>query len=85
MQAITFLILSTMNLAYKSSVSLFPTVFILGDIKVHVGSINYSYVASDIEAPIYQHFYIQAVLEVPNCYNLEKCGQTFRVRVRTYS
>ena len=46
-----------MNLAYKSSVSLFSTVFILGDIKVHVGSINHSYVASDIEAPIYQHFY----------------------------
>ena len=66
-----------MNLAYKSSVSLFPTVFILEDIKVHVGSINHSYVASDIEAPIYQHFYIQAILEVPNV-NPYACHVWFR-------
>jgi len=55
-----------MNLTYKINVFLFPIVFILGDTKIHVGSINHNYVASDIEVPIYQHFCIQAALRVPN-------------------
>jgi len=53
MQAITFLTLSTINLACKSSVSPFPTVFTLRDTRVHVGSMDCSYVASGIEASIY--------------------------------
>ena len=66
MQAVTFLTLSTINLTYKSSMFLFPIVVTLGDTKVHVGFMDHDYMVSDIEAPIYQHFCIQAVLEVPN-------------------
>ena len=51
---------------------LFPIVVTLGDTKVHVGFMDHDYMVSDIEAPIYQHFCIQAVLEVPNV-NLYDC------------
>jgi len=53
MWAITFLTLGTMNLVCKCSMSPFPTVFTLEDTKIHVGFIDYSYVASDIKASIY--------------------------------
>jgi len=42
-----------MDLVCKYSVSPFPTVFILEDTKIHIGFIDYSYVASNIEASIY--------------------------------
>ena len=56
-----------MNLVYKCSMFPFPTVFTLEDTKIHIGSIDFSYVTSNIEASsIYQHFHIQATLGVLN-------------------
>ena len=53
-----------MNMVGKSCISLFLAVFALGNTWIHVGIMNSGNVASNIEAPINQHFGSSTTLKV---------------------
>ena len=57
-----------------------PAVLVLQDTQVHVCTANGCNVLSNIEAPIDEHFGIAATFVITR-----KCGQIFRIRVRTCS
>ena len=53
-----------MNTAEKSGIFLFLAVFTLGNIWVHVGTVDSGNVASDIKTSINQHFGFNITLKV---------------------
>ena len=52
MWAITFDAFGTLDSAWKGRVPPLPTIFALGDSRVHVGSLNGRNVVSDVKAPV---------------------------------
>ena len=53
-----------MCLTSKYHVSLFPTIFILKNTRIHISSLNYCNITSNIEASVYKVFHLGAVLEI---------------------
>ena len=67
-RSVTFNAFKPLDSARKGCVSLPPAVFALEHTQVHVSSLNYGYIPSNIKAPIDEALSFTPALVIPNVY-----------------